>query len=840
MTKIKSLLRRWFTSDALTEKDIQRMLFRNKFSEYLPFRAYDPEEGTFFNTDESLGWIWECAPLVLAGEQTFQDLGGLFTAGIPDGAVLQVIFYADPHIDPYLKAYKNLKTRDSEIIRETTDRTIDFLQTATKGMPRVANIPTRRGRLFFVLKLPFEKNMSKNEVLSLRDGIFETLNGAYLHPVMAHPDMLIQLMAGIMNDEIPEMAEYDPHETINRQIILSETPIIDTWKKIKIGKKHLRCQTVKKMAKEVDNLSFNYLTGDIWGLSGDNNQINTPFLITVNIIFADMAAGLHAKTNFVLQQQAVGSLAPSLQRKQEEYLWASGMIDNGEKFIRIMPIIWSFADSETESRETAARIKRIFDSRGFKLQEDRGILKVLLLAAIPFGLYTKGKAVDFIDRDFICHPEIAVKCLPVQFDLMGGGLPHMLYVGRKGQLIPFDIFAGNNYNGSICASSGSGKSFVTNKMVYELYASGAKIRIVDIGGSYKKLCDILGGKFINFSTDSKICLNPFTHITNIDEDIASLVACITQMIFSKSQRSPNETESTTIREAIKAVYKAHGNNGNIDSVYEALKSPSKYIMVFAEMEEGCEEDNCGMDIKKGATEMAYNLRAFTSEGEYGQWFNGEATLDISKDEFVVLELEELKAQPELFNVVTLMIINEISNGVYLSDRTQRQVVVIDEAWQFLGDISALAVIIEEGYRKARKYAASFWCITQSLLDTKGFGRVGAVINSNSDHKLMLQAPASDIESAQYEKIISYDPFMLEMIKSVKTNKPAYSEIYVDSSIGTGVMRVIVDPFSYYLYTSDATDNNKIKSLVDQGYSYPEAFNILINNDNPESIKQEAV
>ena len=64
---------------------------------------------------------------------------------------------------------------------------------------------------------------------------------------------------------------------------------------------------------------MNYLTGDIWGPKSDTNQIRQPFFITVNIIYEHLKAKLHGKCNFVLQQQAVGSFAPSLKRKQEEY-----------------------------------------------------------------------------------------------------------------------------------------------------------------------------------------------------------------------------------------------------------------------------------------------------------------------------------------------------------------------------------------------------------------------------------------------------------------------------------------------------------------------------------------
>ncbi|MBU1171342.1 MAG: TraC family protein [Proteobacteria bacterium] len=824
------ILRTLFTSNGLSRRDLKRMLRRVTFSSYLPYRAFDPDSHTYVNMDDSLGWIWECQPLVFAGTQTFTDLQGLFTAGLPDDTVLQFILYADPDVTDITGHYASLKTRDEDIVRETTRRTVEYIQEGTRGLKQMAGIPVRKARLFVVLKLAVNKNQTEREVLSFRDNIFEILKGANLAPTYAHPGRLIQLIGGIINGKKSPQTPHDPMVPINKQIIQSETRVQTQWDRIFSGDRIFRCHTVKKMATTIEPLTFNFLTGDIWGPRSDGNQITVPYILAVNIVFCDLYTSLHAKTNLVIKQQAAGSIAHSLQRKQAEYLWASGELDKGVRFIRIQPIIWHMAKTETESRETSARVKRLWDAKGFVTQEDRGILNILFLSALPFGLYTQEGAVDFIDRDFICHPGMAVKCLPIQHDFMGGGKPHMLFTGRKGQIVAFDLFSktSNNYNGLISAESGSGKSFVTNKIAYEMFASGAKIRLIDIGGSYRKLCSILNGKFINFSKRSRICLNPFSNITDIDEDIASIAAVISQMIFSKSQKAPEQSEYTIIKAAIRSVYEIYGTKGDIDKVCETLRSPKKHMAMFYEMEESCEEDNCLVDLKKLSTEMAFNLRTFTREGEYGKWFNGPATLNIATDEFVVLELDELKVQPELFNVVTLQLINEITTAAYLSDKSQKQVIIFDEAWQFFGESSLLAQVIEEGYRKARKSGVSFFCITQSVMDTQQFGKVGAVIRANSANKLMLQS--SDIQQASAQKIIDYPPFVIELLKSVKSPKPRYSEIFIDCPSGCGVMRLSVDPFTYLMYTSDADDNRKINTLLEQGLSYTQVFNRLAGDE----------
>ena len=266
------------------------------------------------------------------------------------------------------------------------------------------------------LKIYKDKYISDEVLSDIKENIYETLKGVYLNPKPMSPHSLINVMSRLFNDLPPDDMPYEERTPINRQIILSETPIKAEWDRLIVGNKILGCQTVKKVASEIDPLTFNYLSGGVWGGRDDGNQLNDPFIITVNIIFENQKANLHGKCNFVLQQQAVGSFAPSLRRKQEEYMWATGEIEKGTSFIRIMPIMWHISSTDSRSRETSARAKRMWESQGFVVQKDRGILNVLFISSLPFGLINVGKNLKFINRDFICQPEVAVKCLPVQAD----------------------------------------------------------------------------------------------------------------------------------------------------------------------------------------------------------------------------------------------------------------------------------------------------------------------------------------------------------------------------------------------------------------------------------------
>ena len=295
---------------------------------------------------------------------------------------------------------------------------------------------------------------------------------------------------------------------------------------MRIGDHYFCCTTPKIVPKEIDPLQTNSLFGGIWGVISDADQIKTDFLYTFNIVFeAGLEMKLHAKCNLILNQQAVGSLSPSLRRKQEEYLSATDDLERGEKFVKVFPIFWVWHDDLEQARDSCTRVRRLWENNGYVMQQDHLILKILFLSALPFGLYTTGRNIENLERDFIAPIPSVTPLLPVQGDFAGsGGEPKLIFTGRKGQLVSLDFFhsGATNQNVFCCATSGSGKSFLVNFIAFNYYACGALVRIIDIGGSYKKMANMFDARFLDFQPDTHICLNPFTSIREPEEELKSV------------------------------------------------------------------------------------------------------------------------------------------------------------------------------------------------------------------------------------------------------------------------------------------------------------------------------
>jgi conjugal transfer ATP-binding protein TraC len=813
----------------LSRNELHRMVYRNSFSRYLPWIAYDEKEKLFYNVDNTIGVMWECFPGLFFSEKDMQVLEGLFKIGFPNGSVMQFILYADPYVDPLLRAYLQRKRYAPSFVLKGMQSLVDYY----KDPKALDRIPSRWFRLFVTLKVP-ESEFLKISFNDICVSVEEILRAVGLFPRRMGADELLAFARRFFDVFSEDVYEYCPYTEIRKQVLTPDVKIEVKDKHVKVGQHILRCLTPKSLPAQVDIFWSNFLVGSYEGISGDVSQINCSFLIVWNIIFRDLKAKLTTRANMVIAQQSLGTFVAALARRKEEFMRVFADLEQGTKYYEVIPIVWVKGEDEEVVRESVYRVKRLWESTGAVMQEEEILLMPLFLYSLPFGFYWDNKTLEFLDRTFILPTHTLPYVIPIQADYFGTGSYALLFKGRKGQVIGIDLFAkgASNYNWYVAAPTGKGKSFFVNYLVYNYFAEGVKIRIIDIGGSYKKLVHMLGGKFIDFEPGANISLNPFSNIREPEYDLPVVAAVILQMIRSQTGTFPTEKIETVwniIRGAVNFAYRKFGTDASVDIVYEYLVDFPKYS---EEYEELCEEGKevCLEDFKLITSHLAFNLRKFTSEGVYGKWFYGRSNLDFSQDQLVVLELEALKPQRDLYSVVVLQVLNMATMDLYLSDRKNPRLVIFDEAWQFLQDNELYQKIIEEGYRRARKYGGSFGIITQSILDLEQFGGVGKVINANCEFKFFLES--SDFQAAKRAGLIDYDDFTMHILNTLKYNAPKYSEIFVHSdTFGCGIVRLVVDRYSYYLFTTKPDEVAEIERMVkEEELTYEEAIQRMVERE----------
>jgi len=805
----------------MTLARLRQSVSRDSFSDFLPLVAWVEEEEAFLCIDDGWGYAWELIPSAYLFAHVHEALLGLLNVHFPEGTVLQIHSFADPLIDDALDDYLDLKTRPDPLIQASARRTFEYLRAGTAGLKALHGIPIRDFRTFLSVKTraPMDNDLKRQ--------IEEQL--AKLGIRRLAPQELVSFYRRIFNgvfDPAPGVFSQGDETRavpIRKQIIDAGPSFAFEGPEVFLGNQVARCLTPKSPPRRITAERANRLTGGMRGSAEDSDQIGGPFLFTLNVLFDQSAFEIHKRAQILSAQKAAGSFAVEVGKQIEEIGWVLDEIGNS-RFVSVIPTMWVFGQTRSQTREMAARAKRLWESEPlpWMVQEESYLNPILLSASLPFGLYPDKRTIKMLQRDFRVPARAAVLMSPIQTDFRGGGRPALLYAGRKGQLVTLDLFDPriNNYNFIVSAESGAGKSFLLNNLCQQYFAQNALIRIIDIGGSYRKLCTLCSGRYIDLG-EEHLVLNPFDLGLAMDGDdresaISMAVAIVAEMANAATRKPVTTSEWNLLKSAVQWAIDSGRAEAGIDAVREWL---------------GAYPANAASDLDRvdhlvpTARELAFNLRDFGSDGAYGHYFNGPSTFDISSDEFVVLELERLKAMPDLFNVVVMVVINAVTQELYLSARDRPRFVLCDEAAQFMTrnegqDLSRLAEAISQGYRRARKYRGSFGIILQSMNDLLLFGGTGQVILENAATRFLLQG--STYDKAVDNKILDYSGFVLDLLKSVRNNKPNYSEVFIDSPLGLGIARLVVDPFSYWINTSAPDEVAAFEALVRAGRSPLEA------------------
>jgi conjugal transfer ATP-binding protein TraC len=408
--------------------------------------------------------------------------------------------------------------------------------------------------------------------------------------------------------------------------------------------------------------------------------------------------------------------------------------------------------------------------------------------------------------------------------------PLLTLVGRRGQLISVDPYANTagGPNMVICGQTGSGKSFLLNDLIASVLRTGGKVWVIDVGFSYRNLCEIYHGQYIDFDPKSGLCINPF-ELVNEPEDLDEVVKPIVAQMASL-HRPLSDYELAQLQMHIKSLVADQGLGGVVPDITALAQSlisncqlggPNPLANDEAWRKKVAEMDNeerakyCDPRIR----DLGVQLLPFTADGNYGHFFNGPTNVEF-KSNFIVLELEHLKKNKHLQAVVLMLLMQLIAHEVYLGDPSVKKLVLLDEAWDLL-KVGGSAEFIEGMYRRIRKTGGACATATQSIQDYSS--PAGQAALANADCMFLLRQKPESIEYLIESKKIVLDEYQLELLRSV-TKTDDYSECYVRIGDHPGTVgRLIVDAYSKFIYSTKPTDRAAINAYRGQGFSLADAI-----------------
>ncbi len=147
------------------------------------------------------------------------------------------------------------------------------------------------------------------------------------------------------------------------------------------------------------------------------------------------------------------------------------------------------------------------------------------------------------------------------------------YTDRQGVPVAIDISGKegknkitDNSNFFRLGPSGSGKSFHMNSVVRQMWEQDTDVVMVDTGNSYEGLCEYVGGKYISYTDEHPITMNPFAirrEELNI-EKIGSLKNLI-MLIWKGTQDEVTKTEDRLVEQVITEYFDEYFVKKRIDN-----------------------------------------------------------------------------------------------------------------------------------------------------------------------------------------------------------------------------------------------------------------------------------
>jgi len=99
---------------------------------------------------------------------------------------------------------------------------------------------------------------------------------------------------------------------------------------------------------------------------------------------------------------------------------------------------------------------------------------------------------------------------------------------------------------------------------------------------------------------------------------------------------------------------------------------------------------------------------------------------------------------------------------------------------------------------------------------------------------LLGQKAEVIEGMKQDRRLPLSDGGYELLKTVHTLPGAYSEIFFITEMGSGIGRLIVDPFKRILFSTKPEDVQALKQLRRQGLSLGDAIQQLTDTRQPKS------
>ena len=386
------------------------------------------------------------------------------------------------------------------------------------------------------------------------------------------------------------------------------------------------------------------------------------------------------------------------------------------------------------------------------------------------------------------------------------------YTDRQGVPVAIDISGKegkekitDNSNFFCLGPSGSGKSFHMNSVVRQMWEQNTDVVMVDTGNSYEGLCEYVGGKYISYTEEHPITMNPF-RIKREEYNVEKIgfLKNLIMLIWKGSDGTITKTEDKLIEQTITEYYENYFN-GKIKS----LSFNTFYEFSVETIPRICRDNNLtGIDIAS----FDFLMKGFYKGGNYELTLNEDLDTTLFDETFIVFEIDSIKDNPLLFPIVTLIIMDLFIQKMRI--KKNRKVLVIEEAWKAIAS-PMMAEYIKYLYKTARKFWASVGVVTQEIQDIIGSPIVKEAIINNSDVVMLLDQSKFKERFDDIQSILGLTEIDCKKIFTInrldnKEGRSYFREVFIRRG-QVGAVYGVEEPHECYMtYTTERAEKEALK------------------------------
>ncbi|GAA4277191.1 TraG family conjugative transposon ATPase [Aquimarina mytili] len=368
-----------------------------------------------------------------------------------------------------------------------------------------------------------------------------------------------------------------------------------------------------------------------------------------------------------------------------------------------------------------------------------------------------------------------------------------------------------NRNRLIFGPSGTGKSFLINHIASQYYEQGHHIVMIDIGNSYKKLCQLVKGQYFAYDPDMPLQFNPFyfSEIAEVNNDKKVFLTSLILFLWKGDDPCMREEKQ------IVGLY--------LDAYYDHLSSDSSLFPCMSSFYEFVDKNTVLEDEERYFDKISFQLsiRDF-HDGKYGQILNSRKQINLVQERFIVFEMDNIKDHPVLFPLVTMLCIDVVMGKIRKIPEVKKSI-FIDECWKPISK-GEMAQFIKYLYKTVRKFYGEVAIATQDVEDILDTPAGPAMIN-NTDTMILLSHKKKMAAKDKFAQFLSFSESDLEKLFS--TDK---REVFVKVGSVSNVYKVNVSPERYACYSSNADENKLIYDIYNEKKNMKLALREFVENN----------